>query len=154
MSDHLTGAVLNFTTQIVTAYLSNNEITAEALPPLINSVYRSLSATSAQEPLPVATRVPAVQVKKSVFSDFIICLENGKKLKTLKRHLQTSYGLTPDAYRVKWGLPPDYPMVAPNYAATRAMLAKQTGLGRKPLKISADPDVTKLPARHARGAKW
>jgi predicted transcriptional regulator len=93
-----------------------------------------------------------VPIKKSVFPDYIVCLEDGKKLKMLKRHLQTSYGLTPGAYRAKWGLPADYPMVAPSYAARRSTLAKSIGLGRKPAPAS-DPVVSKLPARRARGAK-
>jgi len=93
-----------------------------------------------------------VPVKKSVFPDYIVCLEDGKKLKMLKRHLQTSYRLSPDGYRAKWGLPRQYPMVAPNYAATRSRLAKKIGLGRKPA-VAAEPVVAKLPARRARGSK-
>jgi predicted transcriptional regulator len=95
-------------------------------------------------------------VKKSVFPDFIVCLEDGKKLKMLRRHIQTSYGLTPTDYRAKWGLPSDYPMVAPNYAIKRSDLAKQSGLGRKPAEIPAaliEPTATQLPARRARGSK-
>ena len=92
-------------------------------------------------------------MKKSVFPDFIVCLEDGKKLKMLKRHLQTSYNLSPDDYRTKWGLPRDYPMVAPNYASTRSALAKQIGLGRKPAEIPTEPEATQLPARRARGSK-
>src|SRR4051812_22962018 len=103
------------------------------------------------EAVPAASaQTPAVPIKKSVFPDHIVRLEDGKKLKMLNRHLQTSYGLSPDAYRAKWGLPRDYPMVAPNYAATRSGLAKKIGLGRKP---SSEPVLSKLPARRARGAK-
>src|SRR3954463_13180824 len=123
----------------------------DALPSLIQSVYRSLSTAGEIEAAPAAAaQTPAVPIKKSVFSDYIVCLEDGKRLKMLKRHLQTSYGLTPDAYRTKWGLPRDYPMVAPTYAAKRSSLAKSIGLGRK--AAAAEPVVAKLPARRARGS--
>ncbi|MBV8912951.1 MAG: MucR family transcriptional regulator, partial [Acetobacteraceae bacterium] len=122
---------------------------------LIQSVYRSLSTAGDAEVAPTTpAQVPAVPVKRSVFPDYIVCLEDGKKLKMLKGHLQTSCGLSPEAYRAKWGLPREYPMVAPNYAATRSGLAKQIGLGRKPASAPApEPEVQKLPARRARGAK-
>ncbi|GAC1346346.1 MAG: MucR family transcriptional regulator [Acetobacteraceae bacterium] len=125
--------------------MSKNQIGTDALPLLIQSVYRSLSTAGEVEPAPVAP-TPAVPIRKSVFPDFIVCLEDGKKLKMLKRHLQTSYGLTPDAYRAKWGLPADYPMVAPSYAAIRSTLAMKIGLGRK---AAAEPTVTK-PVRRGR----
>jgi len=153
MSDQAGVDVLGLTAQIVSAHVSNNQIGTDALPSLIQSVYRSLSgAGNAAEKAETPAREPAVPIKKSVFPDYIICLEDGKKLKMLKRHLQTSYGLTPDAYRAKWGLPREYPMVAPNYAATRSSLAKKIGLGRKPAP-APQHEVTKVPARRARGSK-
>jgi len=158
VSDQVAADILGLTAQIVSAHVSNNRVETEALPPLIQSVYRSLSTAGNSEATPAAAQTPAVPIKKSVFPDYIVCLEDGKKLKMLKRHLQTSYGLSPDAYRTKWGLPREYPMVAPNYAATRSGLAKQIGLGRKPASNPAsepepEPEVRRLPARRARGAK-
>jgi predicted transcriptional regulator len=119
---------------------------------LIQWVCRSLSTVGEAEAALVAVPTPAVPTKKSVFPDYIVCLEDGKKLKMLKRHLQTSYGMTPDAYRAKWGLPRDYPMVAPSYAATWSGLAKKIGLERKPA-AAAEPAVSKLPRRHARATR-
>ena len=156
MSDQVAANILGLTAQIVSAHVSKNLVHTEALPSLIQSVYRSLSTAGDAEAAPAPAQTPAVPIKKSVFPDYIVCLEDGKKLKMLKRHLQTSYGLSPDAYRTKWGLPRDYPMVAPNYAATRSGLAKKIGLGRKPAASPApepEPEVQKLPARRARGAK-
>lgn len=120
------------TTEIVSAYVSNNSVTAADLPALISSVYAAIVATSSPAKVEPAPLVPAVPVKKSVSDDYIVCLEDGKKFKSLKRHLMTHYNLTPEAYRAKWSLPIDYPMVASNYAATRSALAKTMGLGRKP----------------------
>jgi predicted transcriptional regulator len=152
MSDQVPAGILSLTAQIVSAHVSKNQVGTDALPSLIRSVYRSLSTAGDAEAAPAPT--PAVPINKSVFPDYIVCLEDGKKLKMLKRHLQTSYGLSPDAYRAKWGLPRDYPMVAPNYAAVRSGLAKQIGLGRKPASApESEPEVQKLPARRARGAK-
>jgi len=120
------------TAQIVAAFLSNNAMAIADLPSVIQSVHRALSNVSSPAPAPVAEKlVPAVPVKKSVTPDYIICLEDGKKLKMMKRHLLSSYNLTSDEYRAKWGLPPDYPMTAPNYAAQRSAFAKSAGLGRK-----------------------
>ena len=123
--------VLGLTAQIVSAHVSNNSIGAEALPSLIQDVYRTLAGVGKEQVLPDKQQ-PAVPVKKSVFPDYIICLEDGKKLKMLKRHLKTSYNMTPEQYREKWQLPPDYPMVAPSYAKHRSSLAKKIGLGTKP----------------------
>ncbi len=123
--------VLGLTAQIVSAHVSNNAIGAEALPALIQDVYRTLAGVGKEQVLPDKQQ-PAVPVKKSVFPDYIVCLEDGKKLKMLKRHLKTSYNMTPEQYRDKWQLPPDYPMVAPNYAKHRSSLAKKIGLGTKP----------------------
>ena len=154
MSDKPMADVLGLTAQIVSAHVAKNPLATEALPALIQSVYRSL-ATVGEVEVKAEAQAPAVPVKKSVFPDFIICLEDGKKLKMLKRHLKTSYNLTPDEYRTKWGLPRDYPMVAPVYASHRSTLAKKIGLGlvRQPAKAAAEPAVEKLPARRARGSK-
>ena len=133
------------TAQIVAAFLSNNAMAIADLPGVIQSVHRALSDVASPTPAPVAEKLfPAVPIKKSVTPDYIICLEDGKQLKMLKRHLATSYNMTPDEYRVRWGLPPDYPMVAPNYAAQRSSLAKSIGLGRKPA-----PVVEAAPAKRA-----
>src|SRR5215469_15135966 len=124
-------AVLRLTAQIVAAHVEHNAVQAEALPNLIEKVYQTLRDVGQAQVEP-ARPVPAVPIKQSVKPDFIICLEDGKKLKMLKRHLMTSYQLTPGQYRTRWGLPADYPMVAPNYAKVRSSLAKKIGLGRKP----------------------
>ncbi|PBB16543.1 MucR family transcriptional regulator [Mesorhizobium sp. WSM4313] len=126
--------LISLTADIVSAYVGNNPVPVASLPDLIHSVNSSLSnigqAVEPEKPL----QNPAVNPKRSVFPDYIICLEDGKKFKSLKRHLGVHYGLTPDAYREKWGLARDYPMVAPKYAAQRSTLAKSAGLGRKPSK--------------------
>lgn len=127
---HNHNELLELTTEIVSAHVSNNTLPVHELPQLIQDVYRTLSsvggaAVSSERPQ------PAVPVKKSVTADYIICLEDGKKLKMLKRHLKTAYDMTPDEYRERWGLPRDYPMVAPNYAEHRSSLAKKIGLGTK-----------------------
>jgi predicted transcriptional regulator len=124
--------LLRLTAQIVSAHCSNNTLEANALPALINQVHQALAGVGGPEVVEPEKPTPAVPVKRSVFPDYIVCLEDGKKLKMLKRHLQNAYGMTPDAYRARWGLPPDYPMVAPNYAAVRSALAREIGLGRKP----------------------
>ncbi len=132
MTDHPQQSdVLGLTAQIVSAHVSNNSVTPDALPALIQDVYRTLSGVG-KDPVQPDKPQPAVPVKKSVFADHIICLEDGKKLKMLKRHLKTAYNMTPEQYRERWGLPPDYPMVAPNYARHRSSLAKKIGLGTKP----------------------
>ncbi len=117
---------------IVSAYVSNNSVPAADLPNLINEVYSALMRVGSGVPVaPAEAPKPAIPVKKSVTNDYIVCLEDGKKFKSLKRHLRTQYGLSPEEYREKWGLPADYPMVAPNYAAARSSLAKQMGLGQQ-----------------------
>lgn len=123
--------ILSLTAKIVSAHVSNNAVEISALAPLIQLVHKTLSGIGEEE-APVEKLVPAVPVKKSVFPDYIVCLEDGKKLKMLKRHLATSYNMTPEQYRERWNLPSDYPMVAPDYAARRSLLAKSIGLGRKP----------------------
>jgi predicted transcriptional regulator len=117
---------------IVSAYVSNNSVPASDLPALISEVYNALLRVgSGVAPEPSEPVKPAVPVKRSIQNDYIICLEDGKKFKSLKRHLRTQYGLSPEEYREKWGLPADYPMVAPNYAQARSNLAKQMGLGQQ-----------------------
>jgi predicted transcriptional regulator len=123
--------LLSLTTEIVAAHVSNNNVAATDLPSLISQVYRSLAGIGTPvEPVPEKPQ-PAVPVKKSVHPDYIVCLEDGKKLKMLKRHLKTAYGMSPEEYRERWGLPADYPMVAPNYARQRSKLAKDIGLGTR-----------------------
>ncbi len=123
--------VLGLTAQIVSAHVSNNTVSPDALPSLINEVYKTLAGVG-KEPAQPERPQPVVPVKKSVFADHIVCLEDGKKLKMLKRHLKTAYNMTPEQYRERWALPPDYPMVAPDYAKHRSSLAKKIGLGTKP----------------------
>ncbi len=143
-------SVLEFAAQIVSAHVSNNSVQASALPDLIQQVYKALTSVGT-EPAPAEKLEPAVPLKKSVFADYIICLEDGKKLKMLKRHLMTSYGMTPEAYRERWGLPSNYPMVAPSYAERRSALAKSIGLGRKPSGASAATEqLGEEPAKPAR----
>jgi len=125
------------TATIVSAYVSNNAVPAAQLPALIASVDQSVRGLVGPAAAPRAELVPAVNPKRSIFPDFIICLEDGKKFKSLKRHLATDHGLTPQAYREKWGLPPDYPMVAPNYSQKRSALAKASGLGRHAARVAA-----------------
>lgn len=139
MSDPVTIALLELTTAIVSGYVSNNSIQSSELPSLISIVHGKLNelqggsasgsvSTNAQVEAPK----PAVNPKKSITEDYIICLEDGKRYKSLKRHLSSQYNMTPEEYREKWGLAPDYPMVAPGYRAQRSALAKSLGLGRKP----------------------
>jgi predicted transcriptional regulator len=126
------GTFIELTAEIVSAYVSNNSVPAGDLSSLINQVHAALTrVSSGQSELPLEPLKPAISVKKSIAPDFIVCLEDGKKFKSLKRHLRTQYKMTPEQYREKWGLPPDYPMVAPNYAAARSELAKQMGLGQQ-----------------------
>jgi predicted transcriptional regulator len=122
-------AILGLTARIVSAHAANNELDPGALPFVIRTVYDTLSRIGDTQAAPVERPTPAVAIRKSVFPDYIICLEDGKRLKMLKRHLSSSYNLTPDQYREKWGLDASYPMVAPNYAERRSELAKQIGLG-------------------------
>jgi predicted transcriptional regulator len=131
--------VLALTAQIVAAHVSNNKVSTEELPGLIQQVYHALNGTSSgpamamdRSIIPAERQKPAVAISKSVFDDYIICLEDGKKLKMLKRHLQTAYGMTPEQYRAKWKLESNYPMVAPEYAKKRSSLAKAIGLGTRP----------------------
>ncbi len=123
--------IIEMTAEIVAAYVENNTISTSDLPALIQSVHRALSSVSAGvEAVEVAPKEPAVPVRRSITADYLICLEDGRKFKSLKRHLRTKYNLSPEDYRAKWALPKDYPMVAPNYAKARSDLAKQMGLGQ------------------------
>ena len=145
-------ALLGLTAEIVSAHVKNNHTETADLPSLIAQVFAALrDAGRAAVAAPAPARVeperptPVVSAKKSVFPDYIICLEDGRKLKTLKRHLRSTYNLTPEQYREKWDLAPDYPMVAPNYAERRSALAKQLGLGRKPAAKTAAPELDLTP---------
>jgi predicted transcriptional regulator len=123
---------IELTAEIVSAYLSNNTVAAADIPGLIHQVYGALNRVSGMPgDVPAEPLKPAVSVKKSITPEHIVCLEDGKKFKSLKRHLRTQYNMTPEQYREKWGLGADYPMVAPNYAAARSQLAKQMGLGQQ-----------------------
>ncbi len=166
MADESNTGVLELTAKIVSAHIGKHQLAAAALPELIQSVYRSLATAGTPEPAP-APLTPAVPIRKSVFPEYIVCLEDGKKMKMLKRHLQTSFGLTPEQYRQKWDLPAGYPMVAPNYTSHRSSLAKQFGLGRGPAgaeqanlvaeseepDLPAEPPVIQGRARRARGSR-
>ncbi|MEI9965382.1 MAG: MucR family transcriptional regulator [Caulobacteraceae bacterium] len=123
--------IIEMTADIVAAYVGANTVASGDLPSLIQSVHRALSGVaSGSEPVEAAPKEPAVPIKKSITSDYLICLEDGRKFKSLKRHLRTKYNMSPEEYRAKWGLAKDYPMVAPNYAKARSELAKQMGLGQ------------------------
>jgi predicted transcriptional regulator len=125
------GDLLALTTEIVAAHVSNNSVAVGDLAQLINQVYQSLANIGTAPAAPVTRPQPAVSIKKSIQPDYLVCLEDGKKLKMLKRHLKTAYNMSPETYRERWSLPPDYPMVAPNYARQRSRLAKEIGLGTR-----------------------
>ena len=148
--------LLALTTEIVASLVGNNAVAMSDLPTLIASVFQALSAAGQAEPeKPAEAPTPAVPIRKSVHQDFIICLEDGKKFKTLKRHLASWYNMTPEDYRRRWGLAKDYPMVAPAYAATRSALARQIGLGRKPAApVAPEPIAAKVaPSRRVGGRR-
>ena len=157
-----TSNYIELAADLVSAFVSKNSVPTAELPALIGNVHAALTkvANGTSEPAVEAPKAPAVSVKKSVQPDYIICLEDGKRFKSLKRHLRTVYDLTPDQYRAKWGLAHDYPMVAPNYAAARSELAKQLGLGQKrrsepvvvaqPAPVQPEPKQVKAPARGRR----
>ena len=133
MADHTDEArCIQLTANIVSAYVSNNTVSSAEMPALISQVYSALMRVSkgAVDAAPAAPLTPAVPIKRSITPEYLVCLEDGKKFKSLKRHLR-QYRMTPDQYRAKWNLPADYPMVAPNYAAARSQLAKQMGLGQQ-----------------------
>ena len=124
--------LITLTSDIVAAHLSNNDVAVDAVPGLITNVYDALSHLGNEAEAEEVRPEPAVSIRASVKPDYIVCLEDGKKLKMLKRYLRTNYNMTPEEYRARWNLPSDYPMVAPNYAEKRRDLAKKIGLGRKP----------------------
>jgi predicted transcriptional regulator len=144
--------LLRMTADVVAAYVSNNTLPTTQLAEIINAVYNSLKSLESQagEPQPEPLK-PAVPIRKSVTPDYLICLEDGKKLKMLKRHLRSTYNMTPDEYRAKWGLPADYPMVAPNYAEQRSEFAKKIGLGRGAGRQSARRAAGQRPAPRNNG---
>ncbi|TPK18347.1 MucR family transcriptional regulator [Mesorhizobium sp. B2-5-7] len=148
MSDQSDGnaELIELTADIVSAYVSNNPLPVASLPELIASVNYALSGIGKPIVAAQPKQEPAVNPKRSVFPDYIICLDDGKKFKSLKRHLRVRYGMSPDEYRAKWGLKAEYPMVAPNYAAVRSELAKGSGLGRKAAPVEITP-VKKVTAK-------
>ena len=139
MEESIPPNFIELSADIVSAYVSNNSVAASDLPSLLHEVHGALQriGTGATHEVPAEPLKPAVPVRKSVSADFIICLEDGKKFKSLKRHLRTKYDMSPEEYREKWDLPADYPMVAPNYAASRSDLAKRMGLGQQRRKAPA-----------------
>ena len=150
--------LLTLTSEIVSAYASNATVEAAAVQDLIGSVFAKLSELAVGQDAVPETLTPAVPIRRSVTDDYIVCLEDGKKLKMLKRHLMTAYGLTPEEYRAKWGLRSDYPMVAPNYAAKRQELAKKIGLGRKDraqpvVEAEPVPEAAPVPAKRRSRSK-
>ena len=145
-TENQNAGLIELTADITSAYVGNNSVSATELPALIRSIHVALSGVGAPVEPPPEAKTPAVSIKKSITDDFLICLEDGRKFKSLKRHLRTKYNLSPEDYRAKWGLPKDYPMVAPSYAASRSALAKSMGLGqggRKAAKPAAKPRVAK-----------
>ena len=141
--------VLELVAQVVSAHCSGNTVAAEALPALIHRVHAALTQVDEPEQAAPDKPVPAVHPRKSVFPDHIVCLEDGKKMKMLKRYLSRVHGMTPQQYRERWDLPSDYPMTAPSYAARRSELARKTGLGRRP-DADAEPEPVVAPARRGR----
>lgn len=131
MTSHSKAELLEMTTDIVSSFVANNPVPAAGLPDLLKTVHDTVSDLASDKPAEVPRPDPAVPISKSITPDHIICLEDGRKLKMLKRYLRSRYDLTPDEYRSRWGLPADYPMVAPNYAKKRSAFAKEIGLGRK-----------------------
>jgi predicted transcriptional regulator len=145
----MTDKLLDLTKTVVAGYVSNNSVPSNRLPALIADVASALTKLSRPAAADPEKPVPAVNPKRSVFPDHIICLENGKRFKSMKRHLMVHHNLTPEQYREKWGLPHDYPMVAPNYAAARSTLAKSLGLGRRPKAAAAPAAKTKAVGANA-----
>ena len=132
MSETVPKGFVDLTASIVSAYVSNNATTASEIPALISQIHAALVRVShSGSEAPVEPAKPAISIKKSMTSDYLVCLEDGKRFKSLKRHLRTQYNMSPEQYREKWGLPADYPMVAPNYAVARSQLAKKMGLGQQ-----------------------
>ena len=141
------GQLLGLTVEIVAAHVANNTVETAHIGDLIGSVFAKLTELASETDTSAPELTPAAPIKRSITDDYIVCLEDGKKLKMLKRHLMTAYGMTPEEYRTKWGLKPDYPMVAPSYARTRQELAKKIGLGRKPRAAEPVPKERSKPRR-------
>ena len=153
MSDE-ENSVIEMAADIVSAYVGNNTVSVNDLPNLIKNIHDALRGVSTGVSAePAAPQTPAVPVRRSITPDALICLEDGRKFKSLKRHLQTKYGMSPNDYRAKWGLPKDYPMVAPNYAAARSALAKQSGLGQGGRQAAKPAAATKAPTMRKPRAK-
>ena len=150
MAEDTQDMLLTLTADIVAAHVSNNSVGLADLPDLITRVHGALAGLGSSVVEPVEEQKPAVSIRSSVKPDYIVCLEDGKKLKMMRRHLMTAYGMTPDDYRAKWNLPKDYPMVAPNYAETRRALAKSIGLGTKGRGGGRKPAAKEAPARRGR----
>jgi predicted transcriptional regulator len=144
--DTSNATLIELTADIASAYVSNNAVSAADLPSLIKNIHGALSGMGAEPEPVVEVKTPAVSIKKSITDDFLICLEDGRKFKSLKRHLRAKYNLSPEEYRAKWNLPKDYPMVAPAYASARSKLAKQMGLGQGGRKAVARPIKAIKPA--------
>lgn len=134
MSTDMNETLITLTSDIVAAHVSNNDVPVDQVPTLITTIYNALQSLGGEQPKVEERPEPAVSVRASIKPDYLVCLEDGKKLKMLKRYLRTNFDMSPEEYRARWNLPADYPMVAPNYAATRRELAKKIGLGRKPGK--------------------
>jgi len=141
--------LLTLTTEIIAAHVGHNAVAPADVPALIQSVHQALAAVGGAAPVAEPAQQPAVPIRRSVQPDHLVCLEDGRKMKMLKRHLMTAYGMTPDDYRQKWGLPASYPMVAPSYAQRRSALAKEIGLG-KGSRRDAPPAAKRAPARRTR----
>jgi predicted transcriptional regulator len=148
INDNMHETLITLTADIVAAHVGNNSVAVGDIPTLISNVYTSLAGVGEPAVVEEAAPEPAVSIRSSIKNDYIVCLEDGKKLKMLKRHLMTHYNMTPEQYRARWNLPADYPMVAPAYAETRRDLAKKIGLGRKPAEKAEGK-----PARKAAAAK-
>jgi predicted transcriptional regulator len=152
MDENEKSGLIELTADIASAYVSNNTVAAGDLPSVIQSIFKALTAVDGPVEAPEQPKTPAVPIKKSLTDDYLICLEDGRKFKSLKRHLRTKYNMSPEDYRAKWGLPKTYPMVAPAYAAARSQLAKQMGLGqggRPPAKAAAKPVAARGRAKKA-----
>lgn len=152
-ANDIQNSLIELTADVVSSYISNNPVPAAELPGLISSIHASLTDLRSPQPAPEEKQAPAVSIKKSITDDYLICLEDGKRFKSLKRHLGVHYNLTPEQYRAKWNLPSDYPMVAPGYAAARSALAKKMGLGRKAGDVLKPRATATKPAAKGRMAK-
>ena len=148
-AEYQNASLIELTADIASAYVGNNSVVASDLPSLIRSIFGALTGVDAPLEKPVEPQTPAVSIKKSITDDHLICLEDGRKFKSLKRHLRTKYNLSPEDYRAKWGLPKTYPMVAPAYAAARSNLAKQMGLGQGGRQAAKAKPATAKPVAKA-----